>query len=97
MANDWYQIQIRIGQRLKNRIRALSEKHENSSADVVRGALDLGIQIMEKLLEAQDVMAKEYIRLLKGESRKQHSRNIKTKTSASADLIEDEVTEINDL
>jgi predicted DNA-binding protein len=97
MANDWHLIQIRIGQRLRNRIRTLSEKHENSNADIVRGALELGVQIMEKLLEAQDIMAKEYLRLLKVQSRKRNAKNNQTKETTSIDLMETKVSKLDDL
>lgn len=70
MANDWHLIQIRIGQRTKNHIRSLSEKYGYSNADILRGALELGIQITEKLFESQDIIVKEYLGLLKNQSRK---------------------------
>ncbi len=72
MTNDWHLIQIRIGQRLKNQIRSLSEKYGYSHADIMRGALELGIQITEKLFESQDVIVKEYLNLLKNQSRKRN-------------------------
>lgn len=72
MANDWHLIQIRIGQRLKNKIRSLSEKYRYAHADIMRGALELGTQITEKLFESQDVIVKEYLSLLKNQSRKRN-------------------------
>ena len=70
MTSDCYFIQIRIGQRLKNQIKSLSEEYGYSNADIARVALRLGIQITERLFESQDIMVKEYLRLLKCQSRK---------------------------
>lgn len=70
MASDWHLIQIRIGQRLKNQIRSLSERYGYSNSDIMRGALELGVQLTEKLFESQDIMVKEYLSLLKNHSRK---------------------------
>jgi hypothetical protein len=72
MANDWHLIQIRIGQRLKNQIRSLSEKYGYSYADIMRGSLELGVRITEKLFESQDIIVKEYLSLLKNQSRKRN-------------------------
>jgi hypothetical protein len=97
MANDWYLIQIRIGDRTRVKIKELAAKYDNSQADITRGSLELGIKVMDVLMEAQDIITQEYLQLLKGQSRKQPSRSIKTKTTAGDESIEDEVVEFNDL
>jgi predicted DNA-binding protein len=92
MANDWHLMQIRVGQRLRNRIRRLSKQHDNTCADIVRGSLELGVQIMEKLLEAREIMAKEYLHLLKTQSRKKNNyrgKNIETTTATIKDATGD--------
>jgi hypothetical protein len=88
MANDWHLIQIRIGQRLKNQIQSLADRYEYSNADIMRGALELGVQITEKLFEAQDLMVKEYLELLKNKSRRRVSRRIKSDIPAVEILID---------
>jgi hypothetical protein len=97
MANDWYLIQIRIGSRTRVKIKELAAKYDSSQADIARGSLELGIKVMEVLMEAQDIITQEYLRLLKGQSRNRPSKSIKIKTTADNDSIEDEVGEINDL
>jgi len=83
MANDWHLMQIRVGQRLRERIRRLSKQHDHTCADIVRGSLELGVQIMEKLLEAREIMAKEYLHLLKTQSRKKIRRKNKNTESSN--------------
>jgi len=92
MANEWHMIQIRIGQRLRNQIKGLSEKYGYSNADITRGALELGIQITAKLFDAQEVMVKEYINLLKKQNRKRMSsvkanRDILIDSEGDSDVI----------
>jgi hypothetical protein len=53
----------------RQKIRMLSQKHQRTSADITRTSLDLGLRILEKLLEAQAEMVDEYITLLKKENR----------------------------
>jgi hypothetical protein len=69
MANDWGLLQIRVGDQTRNRIKELAARHENSQADITRGALELGLQVMGVLLEAQEIITQEYLKLLKGQSR----------------------------
>jgi hypothetical protein len=97
MANDWYQIQIRVGDQTRVKIKELAAKYDYSQADIVRGALELGIKVMDVLMEAQDIITQEYLRLLKGQSRYHHSQGIKTKAPTSDDSIEDEIMEIKEL
>ena len=67
---DIHHIQIRTSARTREKIRGLSEKHRRSTAEIVRTSLDLGLRILEKLLEAQTEMVSEYITLLKKDARK---------------------------
>jgi predicted DNA-binding protein len=70
MAEDTHILQIRVGLRLRNQVQRLSERFGLTGADVVRGSLELGVRTMEKLLEAQEITVKEYLRLLKAQYRK---------------------------
>lgn len=67
---DIHHIQIRTSPQTRTKIRALAEKHRRSTADIVRTSLDLGLRILEKLLEAQSEMVSEYITLLKKDVKK---------------------------
>ena len=96
MIDDWYSMQIRVGQRLRDQIRRLSEQHDSTNADIVRGSLELGLQIMEKLLEAREIMAKEYLRLLKNQSRKK-TRRKNTKIESSSQNTDAAAEDINRL
>ena len=69
MTNDTHHIQLRMSSQSRHKIRVLSEKHQRSSADIARTSLDLGLRILEKLLEVQTEMVDEYITLLKKGSR----------------------------
>jgi hypothetical protein len=69
MTDDTHHLQIRTTPIIRQKIRALSESHQRSAADIVRTSLDLGLRILEKLLDAQTEMVEEYITLLKNESR----------------------------
>lgn len=69
MTADIHHLQIRATAETREKIRRLSERHHRSTADIVRTSLDLGLKLLEKLLEAQAEMAAEYIRLLKKDAR----------------------------
>jgi hypothetical protein len=69
MAEDQFHMQIRAGLRLRTQIKRVSEKFGLNYTDIVRSSLELGVRVMEKLLEGQEIMAKEYMRLLKTNSR----------------------------
>jgi hypothetical protein len=70
MANEWSSIQIRIGIRTRDQIKKLAAQHGNSQADILRGALELGLQVMGVLLDAQGIVVREYLKLLKGRNRR---------------------------
>jgi hypothetical protein len=69
MKNNIHHIQIRANYKTRQKIADLARLHQRSTADIVRTSLELGLKILEKLLEAQSEMASDYIRLLKKESR----------------------------
>lgn len=73
MNDDSHYFQIRAGLRLKSRILRIKEKYDYSGADIVRISIELGSQILEKLLEARDEMVTTYIKLLKKECRLRNS------------------------
>ena len=69
MAGDIHHLQIRTSSIVREKIRKLAADHNRSTADIVRTSLDLGLRLLENLLNAQSEMVSEYIRLLKKESR----------------------------
>ncbi|OQX92297.1 MAG: hypothetical protein B6D58_03650 [candidate division Zixibacteria bacterium 4484_95] len=69
MAGDIHHLQIRTDHRVREKIKKLAMTHHRSTADIVRTSLELGLRLLEKLLEAQSEMVTEYIQLLKKESR----------------------------
>jgi c-di-AMP phosphodiesterase-like protein len=69
MAGDIHHLQIRTNYRVREKIKKLALTHHRSTADIVRTSLELGLRLLEKLLEAQSEMVTEYIQLLKKESR----------------------------
>ena len=75
MSTDTHHIQIRANYKTKERISNLAREHNRSTAEIVRTSLDLGLRLLEKLLEAQSEMVSEYIRLLKRESRRKTSND----------------------
>jgi hypothetical protein len=69
MAGDIHHLQIRTNYKIREKIKKLALTHHRSTADIVRTALELGLRLLEKLLEVQSDMVTDYIRLLKKESR----------------------------
>ena len=69
MTEDIHHLQIRAPARIHGKIKKLAESHHRSTADIVRSSLDLGLRVLEKLLEAQSEMVAEYITLLKKDAR----------------------------
>lgn len=69
MAGDIHHLQIRASQKTREKIIELARIHNRSTADIVRSSLDIGLKLLEKLLESQAEMVSEYIRLLKKDSR----------------------------
>ena len=69
MAGDIHHVQIRTTTKTREKIRRLAGSHNRSTADIVRTSLDLGLRLLDNLLNAQNQMVEEYIRLLKKESR----------------------------
>jgi len=70
MAEDRYYYQIRAGLRLRDRIDRIRKKYNLTGADTIRTSIELGSQILEKLLESRKEMVETYIKLLKMDSRK---------------------------
>lgn len=69
MVKDTHHLQIRTTHRVRENIRRLASAHHRSTADIVRSALELGLKLLDKLLQAQSDMVIDYMRLLKKESR----------------------------
>jgi hypothetical protein len=74
MAGDKHHLQIRASEQVRAKIDKLARAHHRSTADIVRSSLDLGLRLLEKLLDAQSEMVAEYIALLKKDARlKKHN------------------------
>ena len=69
MAGDIHHLQIRVSSETRDRINRLIEKHHKPNADIVRTSLELGLKLLEKLLDAQTEMVDDYIKLLKKDAR----------------------------
>ena len=50
---------------LKAKLKALAEKYDRTTADMVRAVLKIGSPMMEGLSEAEAIMVKEYIALFR--------------------------------
>ena len=77
MTEDIHHLQIRTNYKTRQRISRLARDNHRSTADIVRTSLDLGLRLLEKLLEAQSDMVSEYIRLLKKDTRLKSAKDNK--------------------
>ena len=58
-------LSIFVSYELKSKLKALAEKYDRTTADMVRAVLKVGIPMMEGLSEAEAVMVKEYVALFR--------------------------------
>ena len=58
-------LSIFVSYELKNRLKALAEKYDRTTSDIVRAVLRIGIPMMEGLSQAEEIMVKEYIQLFR--------------------------------
>ena len=58
-------LSIFVSHELKERLQALAEKYDRTSADMVRAVIRIGIPMMEGLSEAEEIMVNEYIALFR--------------------------------
>jgi hypothetical protein len=79
--DEKYFVQLRMNVRLRDQLQKLSLQHEMAVTDIVRVSLDIGVRVFEKILEAQEILIKEYLQLLKSSG----SRNKKGGSSIKAD------------
>ena len=75
MAKDYHHIQIRLNGECREKIDRLAQKHNRSSADIVRTSLTIGLRVTEKLLDIQAELVGEFMRLLKKDSRAPRNRH----------------------
>ncbi|MDZ4724474.1 MAG: hypothetical protein SGI97_11345 [candidate division Zixibacteria bacterium] len=47
------------------RLKALADKYNRTTADMVRAVIKIGIPMMEGLSEAEEIMVKEYVQLFR--------------------------------
>ena len=58
-------LNIFVSFELKERLRALAEKYDRTTSDMVRAVLKIGIPMMEGLSAAEETMVKEYVQLFR--------------------------------
>jgi predicted DNA-binding protein len=60
-----HNLNVFVSYELKERIRALAQKYDRTTADMVRAVLRIGIPMMEGLSRAEEIMVKEYVALFR--------------------------------
>ena len=58
-------LSIFVSYELKSKLKALAEKYDRTTADMVRAVLKVGIPMMEGLSRAEEIMVKEYVQLFR--------------------------------
>jgi predicted DNA-binding protein len=58
-------LNIFVSHELKSSLKALAEKYDRTTSDMVRAVLRVGIPMMEGLSQAEELMVKEYISLFR--------------------------------
>lgn len=58
-------LNVFVSHELKSSLKALAERYDRTTADIVRAVLKIGIPMMEGLSRAEEVMVKEYIQLFR--------------------------------
>ena len=58
-------LNIFVSYELKERLKALAEKYDRTTSDMVRAVLKIGIPMMEGLSQAEEMMVKEYVQLFR--------------------------------
>ena len=58
-------LNIFVSYDLKSRLKALAEKYDRTTSDIVRAVLRIGIPMMEGLSQAEEIMVREYIQLFR--------------------------------
>ncbi len=58
-------LNVFVSHDLKTSLKALAEKYDRTTADIVRAVLRIGIPMMEGLSRAEEIMVKEYVQLFR--------------------------------
>ena len=58
-------LSVFISFELKQQLKALADKYDRTTADMVRSVLRIGIPMMEGLSQAEEILVKEYIALFR--------------------------------
>ena len=58
-------LNVYISYELRERIRALAEKYDRTSADIVRSMLKVAVPLMEGMSQSEAMMVEEYVKLFK--------------------------------
>jgi predicted DNA-binding protein len=58
-------LNVFVSHELKKRLKALAERYDRTTADMIRAVLRIGIPMMEGLSDAEQVMVREYIALFR--------------------------------
>lgn len=58
-------LSVFISFELKQQLKALADKYDRTTADMVRSVLRIGIPMMDGLSQAEEILVKEYIALFR--------------------------------
>ena len=58
-------LNIFVSYELKQKLKALADKYDRTTSDIVRAVLRIGIPMMEGLSQAEEIMVKEYVELFR--------------------------------
>ncbi len=58
-------LNIFVSYELKQQLKALADKYDRTTSDIVRAVLRIGIPMMEGLSQAEEIMVKEYVELFR--------------------------------
>ena len=58
-------LNVFVSYELKRQLRALADKYDRTTADIVRAVLRVGIPMMDGLSQAEEIMVKEYVELFR--------------------------------
>lgn len=58
-------LNVFVSYELKQQLKALAEKYDRTTADIIRAVLRIGIPMMDGLSRAEEIMVKEYVELFR--------------------------------
>ena len=60
-----HHIGISVSHEMKERLNALAEKYDRTTADIIRTVLKIGIPMMEGLSQAEEAMLREWVQIFR--------------------------------